>query len=154
MEDNMKESINIENIMNEIRAEIKAKGLTSDMLSFDDVPVQHHISTEPQANEADIALAYINQHYSIQPYKQLQGSGLKVFMKKAIRKLVKFYVEPVVFAQNTFNAHVVRVINPTKAVVDELVNRVAELENQQEHLQQKIEALTKEKEALKEKLRK
>lgn len=137
----MKENINIEDIMNEIRAEIKEKGLTSDMLSFEEIPVRQAVIATTQENEADIALAYINHHYAVQPYKQLQGSGIKVFVKKVIRKLVKFYVEPVVFDQNTFNAHVVRVINPTKKSVDELLNRVAELEQQVAELKAENEVL-------------
>ena len=99
-------SINIEEIMAEIKQKIKEQGLTADMLSFEDVPYKKNA----QSGSASEALDYISTHYYIQPYKELQGNGIKVFFKKVLRKLMKFYVEPVVFEQNDFNANAVTVI--------------------------------------------
>lgn len=99
-------SINIEEIMAEIKQKIKEQGLTADMLSFEDVPYKKNA----QSSSASEALDYISTHYYIQPYKELQGNGIKVFFKKVLRKLMKFYVEPVVFEQNDFNANAVTVI--------------------------------------------
>lgn len=99
-------SINIEEIMAEIKQKIKEQGLTADMLSFEDVPYKKNA----QSSSASEALDYISTHYYIQPYKELQGNGIKVFYKKVLRKLMKFYVEPVVFEQNDFNANAVTVI--------------------------------------------
>ena len=99
-------SINIEEIMAEIKQKIKEQGLTADMLSFEDVPYKKNA----QSGSASEALDYISTHYYIQPYKELQGNPVKVFIKKVIRKLTKFYVEPVVFEQNDFNANAVTVM--------------------------------------------
>ena len=99
-------SINIEEIMAEIKQKIKEQGLTADMLSFEDVPYKKNA----QSGSASEALDYISTHYYIQPYKELQGNGIKVFFKKVLRKLMKFYVEPVVFEQNDFNANAVTVM--------------------------------------------
>ena len=99
-------SINIEETMTEIKQKIKEQGLTADMLSFEDVPYKKNA----QSGSASEALDYISTHYYIQPYKELQGNGIKVFFKKVLRKLMKFYVEPVVFEQNDFNANAVTVI--------------------------------------------
>ena len=99
-------SINIEEIMAEIKQKIKEQGLTADMLSFEDVPYKKNA----QSGSASEALDYVSTHYYIQPYKELQGNPVKVFIKKVIRKLTKFYVEPVVFEQNDFNANAVTVM--------------------------------------------
>ena len=100
------EKINIEEIMAEIKQSIKEQGLTADMLSFEDVPYKKNA----QRGSASEALDYVSTHYYIQPYKELQGNPVKVFIKKVIRKLTKFYVEPVVFEQNDFNANAVTVM--------------------------------------------
>ena len=100
------EKINIEEIMAEIKQSIKEQGLTADMLSFEDVPYKKNA----QSGSASEAHDYVSTHYYIQPYKELQGNPVKVFIKKVIRKLTKFYVEPVVFEQNDFNANAVTVM--------------------------------------------
>lgn len=92
--------------MAEIKQKIKEQGLTADMLSFEDVPYKKNA----QSGSASEALDYVSTHYYIQPYKELQGNPVKVFIKKVIRKLTKFYVEPVVFEQNDFNANAVTVM--------------------------------------------
>lgn len=92
--------------MAEIKRGIKEQGLTADMLSFEDVPYKKNA----QSGSASEALDYVSTHYYIQPYKELQGNPVKVFIKKVIRKLTKFYVEPVVFEQNDFNANAVTVM--------------------------------------------
>ena len=94
------ENINIEEIMAQIKREIKEKGLTADMLSFEDVPYSKPVQVTREGSsslaDADDALAHMNAHYYVQPYKPIAGNPLKVFIKKVIRKLTKFYVEPVV----------------------------------------------------------
>ncbi len=157
-------TINIEEIMQGIRQEIKDKGLTSDMLSFEDVPYQKPgdavSGCTMDSEEIRNAMVYLNGHYNIQPYKPLGGNALFVFIKKVIRKLTKFYVEPIVFDQNDFNANTVRVLN---AVVQteqngsqdsssELLHRLEVLELNQKQLTMQIEALQKENAALRERL--
>lgn len=121
--ENVKDEINIEAIMAQIRQNIKEQGLTSDMLSFEDVPFRSATDVSGASLEAaGEAMRYLNAHYYIQPYKNLSGNPIKVFFKKVIRKLVKFYVEPVVFEQNDVNANTVKALNC-------LVNAAADSEN-------------------------
>lgn len=121
--ENVKDEINIEAIMAQIRQNIKEQGLTSDMLSFEDVPFRSATDVSGASLEAaDEAMRYLNAHYYIQPYKNLSGNPIKVFFKKVIRKLVKFYIEPVVFEQNDVNANTVKALNC-------LVNAAADSEN-------------------------
>lgn len=160
-------NINIEEIMNEIRQKIKEQKLTADMLSFEDVPYKKAAQTGNDPNvtlgEADSALAYLNAHSFIQPYKELQGNPVFVFIKKIIRRLTKFYVEPVVFEQNDFNANTVHVLNAlknaagtrigeTEVSLEDVLGKIEVLELNQKNLSAQIEALEKENRALKEQL--
>lgn len=150
-------TINIEEIMQEIRQEIKEKHLTADMLSFEDVPYTkpgdavHGYGLDSQ--EVKTAMVYLNSHYNVQPYKPLAGNPVFVFIKKVIRKLAKFYIIPIVDEQNQFNENTVRMLNAichtqqTESSSD-LVHRLEVLELNQKHLHTQIELLRKENETL------
>ncbi|MDE5946844.1 MAG: hypothetical protein K2G63_06055 [Oscillospiraceae bacterium] len=147
----------IEDIMREIRQEIKDKNLTDDMLSFEDIPYKKALDvSSSDSDETDSALMYLNSHFNVQPYKELKGNALSVFIKKVIRKLTKFYVEPVVFEQNQFNANAVKVMNSfnkNKNNLDtqELLKKIEILELSQKNLIKRIESLDAEIKVLKEK---
>ena len=135
------EKINIEEIMAEIKQSIKDQGLTADMLSFEDVPYRKNA----QSGSASEALDYVSTHYYIQPYKELQGNPVKVFIKKVIRKLTKFYVEPVVFEQNDFNANAVTVMKSlTESGSADLGGRVETLELANKELIIRLDKLERE----------
>ncbi len=156
----MDNNINIEEIMSQIKREIKEKNLTADMLSFEDVPYEKPIdmSSGSSLEDCDSALTYMNTHYYIQPYKELQGNPLKVFFKKVIRKLTKFYVEPVVFEQNDFNANTTKALNSLRSAVNtgsessDMNDRLQVLELAQKELTKRIDSLERENAALREEL--
>ena len=154
------ENINIEEIMAQIKGEIKEKGLTPDMLSFEDVPYSKPVQVTREGGsslaDADDALAHMNAHYYVQPYKPIAGNPLKVFIKKVIRKLTKFYVEPVVFEQNEFNANTVSVLNTFRGAIEGqaskedsgLADRIETLELAQKALLTRLDGLERENAAL------
>lgn len=156
----MDNNINIEEIMSQIKREIKEKNLTADMLSFEDVPYEKptDMSSGSSLEDCDSALTYMNTHYYIQPYKELQGNPLKVFFKKVIRKLTKFYVEPVVFDQNDFNANTTKALNSLRSAVNtgsessDMNDRLQVLELAQKELTKRIDSLERENAALREEL--
>lgn len=156
----MDNNINIEEIMSQIKREIKEKNLTADMLSFEDVPYEKptDMSSGSSLEDCDSALTYLNTHYYIQPYKELQGNPLKVFFKKVIRKLTKFYVEPVVFEQNDFNANTTKALNSLRSAVNtgsessDMNDRLQVLELAQKELTKRIDSLERENAALREEL--
>ncbi len=161
----MENKINIEEIMAQIKREIEEKGLTADMLSFEDVPYKKPVQIETDGAAsllaADESLAYVNAHHFVQPYKPLSGNPIKVFFKKVIRKLMKFYVEPVVFEQNSFNASVTNVLNVMKNnaescqdddMTDGLLSRLETLELSQKELRGRIDSLERENAVLREEL--
>ena len=142
-------NINIEEIMAEIKRGIKEQGITADMLSFEDVPFKK----TAQGGSASEALDYITSHYYIQPYKELKGNPVKVFIKKVIRKLVKFYVEPVVFEQNDFNANAVTVMKSlSEGQAADLSGKVETLELAQKELLIRLDKLERENKELRAKL--
>ena len=114
----MSEQINVESIMKEIKKEIEVKGYTNDLLSFDDVIV-------------DVGS---NHEWEVNPYRPLQGGKVTVFFKKAIRKLVYFFVEPIVMAQDGFNASIVRLMNQMNCYIEEKDKEIAELKKEIEEL--------------------
>lgn len=142
-------SINIEEIMAEIKRNIKEQGLTPDMLSFEEVPYKK----SAQGGSATEALDYISSHYYIQPYKELNGNPVKVFIKKVLRKLVKFYVEPVVFEQNDFNANAVTVMKSlSEGQSEDLGSRVETLELANKELIIRLDKLERENAELRSRL--
>ena len=130
--------INIEDIMKEIRSDIKAKGYTNDLLSFDEAIID---SSDMNANNFDPEkfkeyLDTANHEWQISSYRILMGNKIIVFFKKCLRKLMYFFVDPIVDSQNGFNATEVRLFNQLDCYIKEqqkeiesLKKRVAELES-------------------------
>ena len=141
----MDNSINVEQIMADIKREIKEKGLTSDMLSFEDIPYK---KTAQGGSPAE-ALDYVTAHYYVQPYQEFTGNPVKVFFKKALRRLMRFYIDPIVMEQNDLNANTATVI---KAISEDkskdMSNRVDTLEIVNKELVKRIEKLERENEEL------
>lgn len=115
------EEINIEAIMQEIRTEIREKGYTNDLLSFNDIVID--TSTLNAVKFDKIAfneeIYSINHGWEVAAYRVLSGNPVKVFFQKVIRKLVYFFVEPIVLEQNGFNASMVRLMNQMNCYIDE-----------------------------------
>lgn len=122
--------IDIEKIILEIREEIRTKGYIEEKLDFDRIPIKRAVSAslldvkEFNMEELLQSVAEINQYYYIEPYKELKSTRpmigpIIVFIKKIIRKLIKFYIEPVVFEQRNYNASVVCCINQMVKYIDE-----------------------------------
>ncbi|MBO7473318.1 MAG: hypothetical protein J6U00_04830 [Ruminococcus sp.] len=139
------DNINIEQIMADIKREIKEKGLTSDMLSFEDIPYKKTAQGGSPAEAVD----YVTSHYYVQPYQEFTGNPVKVFFKKALRKVMRFYVDPIVMEQNDFNANTaiaIKAISEDKSkdmnsrvetleiVNKELVKRLDKLEHENAEL--------------------
>lgn len=137
-----RKEINIEEIMSQIRQEIREKGLTPDMLSFEDVPFDAAANTD-----AGEALKFLAAHCYVEPYRRLTGNPCKVFIQKVIRKLTKFYVEPIAAAQNAVNANTVQVLQSLcteKMPGESLADRLEILELQNKELLGRLEKLEQE----------
>ncbi|MDR1205902.1 MAG: hypothetical protein LBL26_10555, partial [Peptococcaceae bacterium] len=104
-------SINIEQIMAEIRADIARKGYRDDVPSFDeflrrsdknaDVQDQENLDVRLMEQAVDRAKAT----YAVNPYHPVRSrfGAIVVFFKKIIRRMIHFHTTPIVLDQNTYN---------------------------------------------------
>lgn len=122
----------VQNVIKEIREDIKNNGHKNDMLSFDDIAV----SIIDDESVKDV-LININNQWNVSYYRpSTSGNHIKILFKKVVRKLIKPIMLPVVTEQTNFNAKVVQILN----------NLYVQLKNEQkqkELLLKQIEKLEK-----------
>jgi len=135
-DDRAEQAVDIKSIIHEIRLGIKEKGYTSDHLGFIDNFDQEflaHIADFQLQDGGDASMAFHSFQHSwyVQPHKRFVGNPLVVFIKKAIRKLLKFYIVPVVTDQNAINYFVAHSLEKNCALesqITDLYARVTKLE--------------------------
>lgn len=113
--------VDVEKIMQEIRDEIKQKGLDKELLSFEPVRSKN-VSETYDCFDYDCFLENvdrINRTCLLQPNKPIVGNPLIVLVKKTIRKFMRFYIAPIVCDQSEFNVHVTRATNSIRYYIDE-----------------------------------
>ena len=149
-------SINIEEIMSEIRADIKEKGLTGDMLSFADIPCE----ANPRNRAMKFDSAKLSRNVAYISDNKITGTPISRFFKKAIRKLIRFYTDPIAADQTALNANTAQakqelelyIIDPQTQSSTTIVKRLDELELQQRNNRMEIDHLQKQVLALREQL--
>lgn len=128
------EKINVEEIMAEIRAEIREKGYADNEIPFSDIECLvggTDVPFDKKDFKDDIGL--MDESRTIFAYRDLtstrKGVGpIITFFKKVLRKMVAFYVEPIVDDQNRFNELTTRTIAQTVRRFNDEDNQMAELE--------------------------
>lgn len=129
----MKE-INVEEIMEEIRSDIARRGLVEDDLNFQKIINESNLATAFDNERLQNELSMLNASVCFDLNPKIVGNGLKSFIKRAVRKCMRFYVQPLFEHQIEFNLHAVRVLN-------ELNLNIKEREKENEELKKKIEDL-------------
>ncbi len=144
-------SVNIEEIMDEIRTEIKEKGYTADMLSFEEVanitivPIGDSESFDP--TEFKGIVSYLDANSTVAVNIPPKGNFIVVFIKKLIRK---FITRPLARQQSEYNIYSARAFTmlksyteslPTPEKLTELVNRVELLDLKLREANKKISEL-------------
>jgi len=132
-------SVDVKSIIHDIRLDIKKKGYSDEMLDFADIFDQQILTRVASfrlgdAEDLERNLDIVLNTWNIEPNKPLEGNPLVVFAKKAVRKLIKFYVVPVVHTQNRFNYSAALLIEKNtklEAQVTDLMARVAKLEKRE-----------------------
>lgn len=135
MADNKVTEINVEAIMDSIKENIKKNGIDKQPLSFAD-KAEGINSIDGDLYEA---VQYISYNYELNPYQVYTGNPLKVFVKKAIRKIANFFVIPIVVQQNRVNANFMIVSDNVRDQKDEIEN----MKRMLEEVNKKIEKLEK-----------
>ena len=106
-----------------------------------------------QAVELNNEIGYLYSNYGISTWREIKShrriiGNLIIYVKRVIRKLTKFYVEPIVFDQNEWNLHCAHAIQSAKFLLDEKDREIAELRaeikvqrEKQQELEKKINDL-------------
>ncbi len=163
--------VDVEKIMQEIRKQARMEEDIADLPKFDQIPFddsfQYATSNQlsdsiPNEDELVDSLHYINSSHDVSYYWMFSGNKVKVFFKRAVRKVMKCIIPPILEKQNALNARFVRCINNLnkreKILVQELEetkeflqNVQIELEKQQRKSRENEERYLKEISTVKEK---
>lgn len=135
-------TVNVEEIMAQIRKEIAEKGYTSDMLSFQDAKTVAEPETAAyDGGEYRVIVDGLNRCAYIPWYRDLGQGGIKGFMKKVIRKLNVFLIAPMSDEQNLFNARTVQAVNQITRYMDEQKACIEAYKKEVEELQRRLEVV-------------
>ncbi len=148
------ETVDVGRIMADIRQEIADRGLRNTVLPFDTIhATPFETITEYDPVRFSQLVSEMDRLKQVYAYRQLQsrrnvlGKGI-LFFKKIIRKMSKFYIEPIVTDQNNFNANVVQGMQSIRAYIQipaedqtALWQAVRELRSENIALRKQIEQL-------------
>ena len=140
----MAQKIDVEKIMDEIRADIERRELDDTLVPFDEIPFSNEImnvlpdSHAYSRKELRRNLLYAADHYKVPLDRVIEaGNAGAMTVKKAVRKFTRFYIKPVVEDQNSVNAALVNALRQERnyiqiqeQAVRELKERVAALETE------------------------
>ncbi len=148
-------SVNVEKIISDIKAEIKEKGYTSNILRFEDVvsvsKISIGVSNKFDVKEYSEIVAYLDAYSAVAVNIPQNDNFLKVFIKKVIRKLI---IRPIARHQSDYNVYTARAFSLLKSYVESLPSPeiLTELANKSELLELQIRNASKEIERLNRKL--
>lgn len=139
--------LNVEKIMKEIRSEIKEKGYTNDMLSFDDVLADESGVDVKKFERISFneELYNLNMCWNVNPIRPIERKpGIKgkliCLYRKIVRRCIRTYISPIVWEQDAFNAASVRLFNMVNLYMEENANLLEEMSRlKDEHEELKIQ---------------
>lgn len=144
------QQLNIEDVMKEIRNDIKDKYSDSDLTTFDDVLGDSDFSFLSYAY-SDVSLQksveYCVSHRAVQCNYPITGNPIAVLYKKTVRRILAFYVNHLFGQQNDINYHMVNSIFQLYGYKNQLNNkgdflkRVESLEAENDYLRSRITEL-------------
>ncbi len=141
-------SVNIEEIMNDIRAEIKEKGYTADgILSFNEIATvsTNRVENNFSVNDYNGVVSYLNTAYAVPVSMPLPGNPIIVFIKKIIRKFTRVTIRPVTEHQTEYNAYTARAFGMISTYIEENSGVTAtQLSERLNMLELKLQTATKE----------
>ena len=131
--DYKKNAIDIEKIMEEIRSEIETKGCRQSDISFSDFKQTNGIYTgKLNLCELDESLKTLTMNWQTNIFSQLSGKGVKLFIKRAIRKFVRSVFRPFFSQQEIFNKSVAQTLNQMNLYIRDINERISKIEQEQE----------------------
>lgn len=122
-------TVNVEEIMKEIRRKIAMEEEAREVPTFDSIPIRGEEAKLAKSQEnLDWpiflnSLKYINLNYDIPYYWSFGPNSFKTFCKRVVRKIVKCIILPILSKQNQINAYTVRCINQLRYFAEEIQKR-------------------------------
>ncbi|MBR4445017.1 MAG: hypothetical protein IKS37_03905 [Solobacterium sp.] len=154
MEENTNMNIDVTKIMEEIRADIDARGLRDEVLSFEEIPMPQQATvvdsgTGPFNNDEFMdSNMYMNRCFQVQTWQPIKSNRplgfLIIFFKKIIRKLIRFFIDPIVNEQNDFNANTTRSMNQVRNYIHETSTKNTQTEDAVKAMQLRMETMSRE----------
>jgi len=130
--DSTVKGVDIEEIMSEIRREIKEKGYKDEDILFSEIPLYSSAYGLIHSGEFEDNLGFLRANNAIAAYRPLKSNRivgfLIIFLKKIIRKLTKFYIEPIVTDQNENNRLVTACIQDLYLDIDEIKRSIKQIQ--------------------------
>lgn len=128
-----------------LEQEIKKSGIMCDVphmnqvVKFNGMPSVEgqeksgNVKVDGSAGQLQQEITYLKQTSYISAYRPLYScrpiiGSVIVFVKKVIRKLVKFYVEPITFDQSDRNAHMARALELLQEQLQKQTEEIEQLE--------------------------
>lgn len=159
--------IDSETIIAEVKEELKNKSVT-EVLSFDDIPMPEEVSymgTEmADFDFGDLMESndYINKHYQVSVWHPTGSARPLIgpligFFQKVMRKLTRFFVQPIVEDQNVFNMNCVRGMNQVRNyiyfdndIISDRIEMIRQLARQTDKLEKRVTELEEKNKQLRE----
>lgn len=140
--------IDVDAIMADIRKNIEERGYREEELKFADIETESKEGLELlgetfQLDNLSQWIVKMDEAKQVACWRPMGGNPVKVFLKKLIRKCMKFYVEPIVEDQNRYNHYTVCAMAQVFSKLAENQDaRIKELEETVEQLTRTCEQLT------------
>lgn len=140
----MSENINIEEIMKEIRQNIKDRGYDKVPVSFEEIEMKSSvlkIGTGYNSDEFINELEFLDGNCTTSFHVPIAGGNpIFVFIKKVIRKMTRFIVAPLVDFQNAYNVSNLKCMNQVSEYISEMEkykSRIEQLEKELKEMKEK-----------------
>lgn len=158
MSENKEMTIDVTKIMEEIREDIEKRGLRDEVLSFEEIPMPQQVAAVDgglgpfDRDDFMDSNMYMNRCYRIQTWHPIRSARilgfLIVFFKKIIRKMIRFFIDPIVNDQNDFNANTTRSMNQVRNYMKENTETVMKTSDDMNSLRLRMETVSREMEEM------
>ena len=85
----------------------------------------------------------IKDNFAFRPifsHRKILGKSI-VFIKRVIRKILKWYIEPICFQQSDYNSYIVKAVYESSEIMRDLIEKNDRLSNEISILKEKIKNL-------------
>lgn len=112
----MNKLVDVQNIMNTINDVVTGDNESKDFIEEKGyvnayIPTMEEMLVERCEDRKMKSISYLMQHWEVAYYREIDNIQLVSFVKKVIRKFVKFCLLPIVQDQNANNANILQVLN-------------------------------------------